>query len=52
MTSDLYTLGALALVLVLGWLLDHLDPWRRSRLYGEALRRLKKYAALAGVPLR
>jgi hypothetical protein len=28
MTSDLCTLGALALVLVFGWLLDHVEQWR------------------------
>jgi hypothetical protein len=48
MNSDLYTLGALALVLLLGWFIDHLDPWRESQLYRETLRRVKKSAAAVG----
>lgn len=32
MNSDLCTLGAMALVLLFGWLLDHQDIWRRARL--------------------
>jgi hypothetical protein len=30
MNCDLCTIGALALVLVFGWVLDHRDVWRRA----------------------
>jgi len=53
MNSDLYTLGVLALILLAGWLIDHLDPWRESRLYRQTLQRVKKSAAaIGGLPLR
>ncbi|MDM0077047.1 hypothetical protein QTH90_21735 [Variovorax sp. J2P1-59] len=52
MDSDLYTLGALAMVLVGGWLLDHLGWWGGSHLSEEMERQLQKSAdTIRGAPL-
>jgi hypothetical protein len=52
MDSDLYTLGVLAMVLVGGWLVDHLGWWGRSHLTEEMERQLQKSAdTIRGAPL-
>jgi hypothetical protein len=52
MDSDLYTLGVLAVVLVGGWLVDHLGWWGGSHVTEEMERQLQKSAdTIRGAPL-
>lgn len=52
MDTDFYTLGVLALVLLGGWLADHLGGWGRSDLSQEMERQLQKSAdTIRGAPL-
>jgi hypothetical protein len=53
METDLYTLGALGMVLMCGWLMNHAGPWSNSDLsHAIRLQLGRSTDAIGGTPRR